>query len=209
MYTNQKQFVIVTILSLLHLDGGAVRAQSAAGSSVSASESDVCLQDVRCIELCESARGLSESRKYDAALAVYRSAYERSKAPWLLLNIGRMHQKAGRLLQAMSTYQRLLDDPAVRRDPEAEKRAREFLLQARQEAAARDVRPTIATATTPPPQLARVAPLHKRWWLWTVVGVVAAGTAAGVAGGVLAARDGEPPPSQLGTARTFTITISR
>jgi small neutral amino acid transporter SnatA (MarC family) len=43
-------------------------------------------------------------------------------------------------------------------------------------------------ATTAPP---RHKPTYKKWWVWTVVSVVAAGAATGVALGVTQTRSGE------------------
>jgi hypothetical protein len=65
---------------------------------------------------------------------------------------------------------------------------------------------SVRSDPVPPPAEPRKVPVYKKWWLWTIVGVAAAGTAAGIAGGVVASRNG-PPDSQLGTVRVFTINI--
>lgn len=48
------------------------------------------------------------------------------------------------------------------------------------------------TARSAPPRAA-APPLHRRWWFWTTLGVVAAGTAAGITAGVLLTQPGPPP----------------
>lgn len=190
-----KQFVIGPVLCLLQLTANIGQAQTAAESSARAAESDACLRDAKCVELYEGARALSQAGQYDAARSTYQSAYDRSKAPWLLLNVGRMHQKAGYTQQAIDTYQRLLDDPVAQQDAEIQSKAREYLRQ------------TEAAPAIPSSPPAPATPVYKKWWLWTVLGVVAAGTAAGIAGGVVARQNSEPPQSSLGNARVFTITI--
>jgi tetratricopeptide (TPR) repeat protein len=42
--------------------------------------------------------------------------------------------------------------------------------------------PNVLTATAPPPPAH--TPVYKKWWLWTIVGVAAAGAATGIALGV-------------------------
>lgn len=69
------------------------------------------------------------------------------------------------------------------------------LVPATTSAAAAQGQPTQPAAAAPrTPQ--RGVPLYKKWWLWTVVGVVAAGAVAGIAGGIIASRSG-PPDSPI------------
>ena len=64
-------------------------------------------------------------------------------------------------------------------------------------------RSSAPTAATQPvraaPEVEESEPLYKKWWLWTAVGVVAAGA------GVLAVTSGgnAPPASQYGTSKVF------
>lgn len=62
-------------------------------------------------------------------------------------------------------------------------------------------------ASAPPTPPSRV-PLYKKWWLWTVVGVVTGAAVAGIAGGIVASRSG-PPESPLGTVPVSTATGAR
>src|SRR5262249_13934527 len=48
---------------------------------------DACLQSPKCVELCQSARSLSQVGQYEAALMAYRAAYALSNVSWLLINI--------------------------------------------------------------------------------------------------------------------------
>jgi hypothetical protein len=70
-----------------------------------------------------------------------------------------------------------------------------------------------AEVTTPAPELvvanapatkpaASATPVYKKWWLWTVVGVVVAGAAAGTAAGILLSK-GSGPDSHFGTVSVY------
>ncbi len=49
----------------------------------------------------------------------------------------------------------------------------------------------------------RGTPVYKKWWLWTIVGVVVVGAAVGVGVGVAASSSPSPPHSGLGTTTVF------
>jgi tetratricopeptide (TPR) repeat protein len=172
------------------------RAQSQSASSTQTADSDACLTEARCTELYESARRLSQAGQYDAALVTYQSAYAASKASWLLINIGRMQQKTGKPQQAVATYQRFLKEPIT--DEETQTKAREYLIQAQQEAQPVQLIPLVQPVQSMQlVQPARVSPpaarpLHKKWWLWTAVGAGAAVLAVGLGAG-LASRAANVP----------------
>lgn len=56
---------------------------------VKADKRDPCLRDRTCQKLYETARQQSQSGQLDVALASYRAAFDRRKAQWLLISIGR------------------------------------------------------------------------------------------------------------------------
>ena len=59
-------------------------------------DSDDCLSDEKCLQLCDQARVLSRAGQYEGALFAYQMAFGMHPKMWLLVNIGRMQQKSGR-----------------------------------------------------------------------------------------------------------------
>lgn len=177
-------------LSLLCGEAGqglcAARAQDPETSTAQPVETDACLQDPKCADLYESARTLSQAGQYEAALVAYQSAYARSKALWLLVNAGRMQQKAGRPQQAAATYKRLLAEPELQKDAETQSKAREYLRQAEQESEAQRLPlvtpPPAQSAAAPAPRPA--TPVYKKWWIWTLIGGATAAAAVGLGVGL-------------------------
>lgn len=92
------------------------------------------MAEERCRVLHESARSLSKAGQYAAALSNYESAYAlEPSAHWLLVNIGRVHQKLGHLREAIEAYRRFLKSTGAQADPDLSKKAKEFLDQAEQD----------------------------------------------------------------------------
>ena len=153
-----------------------------------------CLNDQKCSELYESARRLSQAGQYEAALVTYQSAYAQKPTPWLLVNIGRMQQKAGRPQQAVRTFKRFLDDPAAKEDAELQTKAQEYLQQAESEVRAQEqprevtlppthkVEPSTKKVATPINM--EKAPIYKKWWFWTAVGGATTAVVVGLAVGL-------------------------
>ena len=130
--------------------------------SAAAAPPDPCMEDSKCKDLVESARLLSKSEKYEAALAIYQAAYERQAVPWLLVNIGRVQQKLGHKEQALVSFRRYLNHPAASQDELTRARATEFLQQIDEKHAdkisASDPQKSVAkkletTAVSPPSKL--------------------------------------------------------
>ena len=155
--------VLFGILSLvLIVSTAAAETKSAKEAAPTPIEVDLCLQDNRCTQLAESARDLSKAGQYEAALAAYKLAYSERPAPWLLVNIGRMEQKAGRPQLAVSTYKKFLDEPEA--SGELKEKVEKFLVQAEEEVVAKSppvVVPPVSepTAQQPAPR-ARRAPVY-------------------------------------------------
>jgi len=61
--------------------------------------------------------------------------------------------------------------------------------------------PPAATASAPAPAPAKSTPVYKKWWLWTIVGVVVAGAAVGLGVGLTAG--GPSAPSVMTSNGTF------
>lgn len=106
------------------------RNPAAALSSPGGAIEDPCLSDKPCSDLYESAQALSKSGQYAAAVANYESAYRMHPMPWLLVNIGRVHQKRGNPKSAIESYQRYFATPDSDREASTNAKAREYLRQA-------------------------------------------------------------------------------
>ncbi len=165
-------------------------ANEALAASSAPSESGDCLEDNECRSTFESARQLSDAQQYNAALTGYQNAYALRPSPWLLINIGRVQQKMGRLADAMASFQRFLNQPG-QQAPEAVAAAREYLKQAESDLAAqkeKEQRQAQSLSAAP----AESKPVYKRWWFWLLIGgtAAAAATAVGVGVGVSAGSAG-------------------
>lgn len=107
-------------------------AEAAPASSGGAIE-DPCLSDRPCNDLYESAQALSKNGQYAAAVSNYESAYRMHPMPWLLVNIGRVHQKSGNPQAAIDSYQRYFAMPESDREAATNAKAREYLRQAEED----------------------------------------------------------------------------
>jgi len=144
---------------------------------------------------------------YAGAIDDYRAAYQLRQLPTLIFNIAQAHRKAGQWQEALANYERFVKEDAksalvpeaeahsaaMRAKIEAEKSSlereaaarlaqqrveeAEALAKAREEER-RKAEAALLLATT-----TKKEPLHKRPWLWIVVGGVAA-AAIGVGVGV-------------------------
>jgi hypothetical protein len=138
------------------------------------------MQDERCARAVNGARLLSQSGQYEAALTSYQNAYVATPVPWLLVNIGRLQQRLGRLEDACTSFHRFLDSEGAERYPIHRARAQSFLLQADTELASRRA---LALTTPPPkePATPTKPPVYRRWWFWTLIGATVATAAVGAA----------------------------
>lgn len=145
---------------------------------------DPCLRDARCQELLVHAQAASQEQQYEDALKTYREAYSRSSAPWLLVNIGRMHHKLGRYQEAKKSYTRYLASTRQPGDDEQRATAIDFLHQTENQLAPSLAAPVAANSDTNASQARQ--PVYKKWWFWTLVGGAAAAVVVGTAVGVSA-----------------------
>ena len=153
--------------------------------------------------LFEQASGAFALGKFADAAQLYERAFELKPDSALLFNAAQAHRFAGNRTRALFLYRNYVRVYGLRGAPAVDD-AREQILrleksiedeQAAAAAAAppKPVEPTTArtptaaaptlTATPVEPRPAR-APLYKKWWLWTIVGGVAAGGAVGLAVGL-------------------------
>jgi tetratricopeptide (TPR) repeat protein len=145
--------------------------------------------------------------QYKEALEAFKRAYWNYEDPAFLFNLGQCHRQLGHDAEALGAYRsylRKLPDAANRQgvtrmidalEAKIEKKHQEDEAAA---AAARARADSIATTPTvplvvsaaPPPPPGK--PLYRRWWVWTIAGVVVAGAATGIAVGVTQSRTTEP-----------------
>ena len=136
---------------------------------------------------------------FTSALDGFKEAYLDYPDASLLFNIGQCQRQLGMKQEALLSYKAYLreaGEPSNRdevmllihnleqaiRDDDAARRAKPA------DSGAKAPEPTITpppvaptlTATAPP----RRAPVYRRWWLWTAVGVVVAGAGVGLAVGL-------------------------
>lgn len=162
-------------------------AQQPAGLALSAD--DPCVSDAKCNRMVASAKALSESGQYEAALLGYQGAYALQPVPWLLLNIGRMQQKLGRYQSARDNFRTYLDSEAAKQNEALANKVMQYLKQAEEEVAAQKTTPKESPPLVPavaPPSAAPVQPLYKKGWFWAVLGggVAAVGLAVGLGVGL-------------------------
>ena len=174
-------------------------AEASTGATSSSASPD-CLADPECRKIFESARRLSDSGQYNAALTGYEKAYALRPSPWLLINIGRVQQKMGRPADAVTSFQRFLST-ADNGPKEVVDAAREYLQQAESDLAAQRAKeqrrlqpagqgdPAAATA------LSESKPVYKKWWFWLALAGGAAAVAA-VAVGVTVGTAGPSEPAR-------------
>lgn len=163
----------ITLLALLFLATATVHADIPTSSS----KQSLCLQDDRCRQHSMSAKDLSKAGQLPAAIGEYEAAYQEVQLPVFLYNIARLHHRLGNLEQATAFYRRFID-AAVDDDPEQRARAVQYLAQLQQSA----VTPAPVLQATEAPKQPAKQPLYKKWWIWTITGIVVAGAVAGIAG---------------------------
>jgi tetratricopeptide (TPR) repeat protein len=156
------------------------------------------------------------SRYYDTqdfknALEAFKKAYQNYDDPSLLFNIAQCYRRLGQNSEAVRFYQSYLQ-----KVPDAPDRAAvSDTIVALQQAGPAEPAPARSAEETPtalaapqapiavpvqPPVVARAAarpvPVYKKWWLWTTVAVVAAGTATAIGVGITQSRssEGTVPP---------------
>jgi tetratricopeptide (TPR) repeat protein len=179
------------------LTGGAASAQN---------KQDGCLKDPVCKGHYDKALKLYDEGRYADALPEFENAYSRRQMPWLMLNIGRTMQRLGRGQEAISYYERY-KKAELNLDPAALERVNKYIEQAQALVAKPledkpleqkpNLDPAQVTASNPPlvtpapnpdngqKDVPASKPVYKKWWFWTIIGVVVVGAVAGgVAGGL-------------------------
>lgn len=136
---------------------------------------DACRVRPECAAVHERAVKLFDQNDYARALIAFQSAYQLSNAPYLLINIGRCFHRLGRPAEAVGYYERYRQQVSAPSADEAALLDR-YLTEAR---AVLTAERAVAPPAPPPPPA-----LYRRPWLWTIVGLAAAGVALGTGLGV-------------------------
>ena len=170
--------------------------------------------------------------EFDEALAEFKEAYRNKPDPVFLYNIGQCHRKLGHTDEAITFYQSYLRRaPEAKNREEVERRIAELQAlrdaesatitkssigeprpsplshEAQQKAAAETAARSVPAQavefgaqdqSVPQPRSA----IYKRWWFWTAIGAVAAGTATVAV--IMVERDPTKVPStSLGSQRAL------
>lgn len=145
--------ICLALILLIHRAGVAL----AASKDTTA---DSCTIADDCNSLVQRALLSSQQMNYSEALRLYQGALAIQPEPRLLVSIGRMQQKLGRVQEARSNYKKFLDISTRPDDEPYRTKASQWLIE-------------IETQST-----STVSPIYKKWWFWTVTGTVLAGSLA-------------------------------
>lgn len=171
-----------------------------------------CFADDDCTALMAKAKKAHNEKRYSDALRLYQNAYDKVPDARLLVLRGRSYFKQGQPDRALDLYRAAL--PQLHGDAERQD-VEQFIRQAEEANQRKGTTAPPVPQTAVPPNLlpsangwsndpiarsggvvtpgqpdakAADAPVHKKWWFWTIIGVAAAGIATGVGLG-LAARE--------------------
>jgi len=152
--------------------------------------------------------------EYKEALASFKEAYRDFEDPTFLFNIAQCHRQLGDKEQAVRMYRTFLNKRPDAPNAEEVRRTIATLQEAiDKERASRTSPPTgtlspneappttapavttAPTATAPAataPEAEHRTPIYKKWWLWTIVGVVVVGAAVGTGVGIALSKPSHP-----------------
>ena len=178
-------------------------------------------------EAFESATRHYDLTEYHEALTAFKEAYRNYPDPSFLFNIGQCHRQLGDKEQAIKFFRNYLSKVPNAPNREAVRTMIAHLEQLSEEERRTKSSPpvgtiqpneaanapptatsepapataplTVTTTSQPPP--ART-PIYKKWWLWTAVGVVAAGAAVGLGVG-LSGSSSQTANTSFGTLHPF------
>ncbi len=136
--------------------------------------------------------------KFDDALDEYQKAFDAKPIPDFLFNIGQCYRNLGDYQQAIFSFKKYL-----KLEPDApDKEKVEKLIDDLEEKQQRGEGQRLVgkkEEPPPPPPHTESTPIYKKWWFWTGIAVVGAGTGVGV----YEATKGGAPGTTLGNI-TFT-----
>ena len=189
--------MVTAALACFLLLSGSAQAQTA-GPTKAESEFDQQLQ---------MAAAHYEQGRYQDSILALQNAYELQPLPRLLCNIGQAYRKLGNHRAAVAQY-----EPCLKSDPEIDLAYRaevdNYISERRQTWAAKSragaTESPKAGSGTPPVDKGAVTqpcssptaqtPVYKKWWLWSIVGLVVAGGAVGLGVGLTQRQAAPLPP---------------
>ena len=168
-----------------------------------------CFADDDCTSLVTKAKKAHNEKRYEDALRLYQNAYDKVPDSRLLVLRGRSYFKQGQPGRALDLYRAAL--PQLQSDAERQD-VEQFIRQAEEAMTGKGTSPpSLQTAlprhllpsaksqphdassqavgrvgTEHPDAKPSSAPVYKKWWFWTIIGVAAAGIATGVGLGIAA-----------------------
>jgi tetratricopeptide (TPR) repeat protein len=169
-----------------------------------------------------SGQKLFDQARYADALAEFQQSYALSKYPALIYKMALCQDQLGRSAEALESYDNYLKaDPQTSRRAGVEERIaklRETLHPSEQwppggaaKESSSSPQPSSSSATSSPAArqqpspssssaevskpASKSTPVYKKWWLWTIVGVVAVGAAVGIGVGVTASQQSSFNPT--------------
>jgi tetratricopeptide (TPR) repeat protein len=153
-------------------------------------------------KLFKAGKALYAAGEFDDAAAKFTAGYALDHEPLFLLNAAQSYRSANKPAEALRYYQAFIKaSPETPLRPQVDELIRE--LKAKVQPPPRR-KPDIVVAPPPPPPPPpprESAPFYKRWWFWTVVGVVVVGTAVGIGVGVGAREPDYVKEGGLGAVR--------
>lgn len=168
-----------------------------------------------------SGQKLFDQARYADALAEFQQSYALSKYPALIYKMALCQDQLGRSAEALESYESYLKaDPETSRRAGVEERIAKLRETLHPSAAwppggaakepTSSQQPSSSSATSSPAAqqqssssssaevskpASKSTPLYKKWWLWTIVGVVAVGAAVGIGVGVTASQQSSFSPT--------------
>ena len=158
--------------------------------------------------LFEAGRLAFSRGRYEQALGNFQEAYELSQRPALLYNIGTTFDRLRRDQEAIDAFEQFLEaQPESDLVPEVQERVRILRENQRPDLSPEAVAAASGTDTqtgTPTQPAELDNRIVKKWWFWTIIGVVVVGAAVGI--GVGASGGGQQGPLPY-DANTFTVEL--
>jgi tetratricopeptide (TPR) repeat protein len=136
-------------------------------------------------------QALLDAADYDGALKEFSRSYELTRYPAIFYRIALCQDQLGHAAEAIEAYRQYLEsDPQSTRRAGIEARIEKLraMLPAEKPAASPAAPPVekpapapqaLVAQPTPAVEQPHAKPIYKKWWLWTIVAVVAAGAAVG------------------------------
>lgn len=168
-----------------------------AGNTARAERAASCQQDSVCWRELGRGSKLAEAADYSGALAAFELAFARVPDPRLQINIGRSLHRLGRYDEAIAAFERYQATAPTTSPPEEQEVVRRFLTESQQ---AKHQSPP----PSPPPP-ATEAPVYKKWWFWTALGV---GVVGGVVVGVVVGTWPRSPSAEQAERIRFGLTLA-